>query len=509
MRPPSADEVPVRLPHYRVRGDGLYFLISRRPVAVLDARERAVWDSLDGVARVRDVAARFPDGVGEAALRRFVELGACLPVAADFPAARRRILVIEPHMDDGVLSVGGAMWSRREQCEFTIVTLAGRSNFTSYGYLDREYFRVDEVSELRRAESALAARALGGRHVALDLLEAPLRYHAGDWTLDWYRRHDDAVTGFIQRMSGPGELAEWTAAIRRVLDAAPLDEVWAPIGVGPHTDHELTRNAFLAVLAQDPELPRRRAVRLYQEVPYAAQFPAFTAAIVAGLERSGAVLERESVDVAGAFPDKLRLVSLFGSQFKLAAMQPRIETAARNAAGPAGGMAEVLYRVTAPPRRLDPLELSVDGPGVRRLAPRLRRWAERNRAARRVHLFLRIASGRWAEDSVVLLEAFPAARLSVWVSERARAEALETPSPRIEVRPVGRGAAAWALALLASGLRGPVPTLLVASPDRVREMRGLSALLPLCDRVVVPGMNHLALALRPPAVAGHGPGPVR
>jgi LmbE family N-acetylglucosaminyl deacetylase len=504
-----ADAIPVRLPHYQVRDGGLYFLISRRSVAVLDDREREVWESLDGVVRVRDVAARFPAGAGAEALSRFVELGACLPVVADFPAGRRKVLVIEPHMDDGVLSLGGTMWSRRDRCEFTTVTLAGRSNFTSYGYLDREYFRVDEVSGLRRAESALMARAIGGRHVALDLPEAPLRYHPGDWTLDWFRRHRDAVSGFIGHTSGPEELATWTGAIRRVLAEEPADEVWAPIGVGPHADHELTRNAFLSVLAEDPGLLRRREVRLYQEVPYAAQFPAFTAAIVEGLERSGAALELETVPVTEVFPDKLRLISLFGSQFKLAALQPRIEAAARAAAGPAGGMAEVLYRVTAAPERLSPLDLFVDAAGVRRLARRLGPWVDRHRTARRLHLFLRIASGRWAEDVQLLLDAFPAARLTVWASERARAEVLETPSPRVEVRPIGQGAAAWAMSLLGAGLRGPVPTLLIASPDREREAARLSALLPWCDPLVVPSMNHLALALRPPAAAVRGPGPVR
>ena len=186
---------------------------------------------------------------------------------ADSGKLKGSIKVTVTQGEDGALSVGGTMWSRRERCDFTIVTLAGRSNFTSYGYLDREYFRVDEVSALRRAESALLARAIGGRHVALDLPEGPLRYRQGDWTLDWYRRHRDAVSGFIGHTSGPGELAEWAAAIRRVLAETSADEVWAPIGVGPHTDHELTRNAFLALLVEDPDLVRRLVTGMKRFVP--------------------------------------------------------------------------------------------------------------------------------------------------------------------------------------------------------------------------------------------------
>jgi len=496
MNPLPADSIPLRLPHYRLRDGGLYFLISRRPMAVLNAHEQEVWESLDGSIRVRDVADRFPAGAGEAALRRFVELGVCLPVAANFPEGRRRVVVIEPHMDDGALSLGGTMWSRRSQCEFTIVTLAGRNNFTSYYYLERDYFDVDEVSALRRAESALVARAIGGRHVALDLPEAPLRYRAGNWTVDWYRRHRASVSAFISHTSGSEELRAWTEALRQALRELPADEVWMPIGVGPHTDHELTRNACLTILAEDPELLSRCTVRLYQEVPYAARFPRFTAAIVEELTRSGARLELERVPVTEAFPDKLRLISYFGSQFKLEVLRPDIEASARAAAGDGGGMAEILYRVVVPPKRLDFLALFVGAPEVRRLAQELGPWIERHRHARRIRVFIRPPAGRWVEDMQLLLDAFPAARFAVRASKAALAEATEVRSPRIEVSPIDQGVAAWVLGVLGANLQGPAPTLMITFADRTREGRRLSRLLPLSDTLVVPSMNHLALALR-------------
>jgi LmbE family N-acetylglucosaminyl deacetylase len=495
MNPLPVDSIPVRLPHYRLEEDGLYFLVSRRPAALLDAQEREVWQALDGATRVRDLAARFPASA-EPALRRLLELGACALVEDRFPAGRRRILVLEPHMDDAVLSVGGLLWARRAECEFTIVTIAGRSNFTSYYNLERDYLDVDVVSALRCAESRLLARAVGGRHVAVDLPEAPLRYRPGPWTLDWFRRHHGSVSAFIGHMSGPEELREWTAVIRKALRDHPADEVWAPIGVGPHTDHELARNAFLTILREEPGLLSRCVVRLYQEVPYAAQFPRFTAALVEELTRSGARLELETVPVSEAFADKLRLISLFGSQFKLAALRPGIEAAARAAAGDGGGMAELLYRVTAPPERLDPLALHVGAAEVRRLAEQLGPWIERHRLARRVRLFLRPPAGRWAEDMQLLLEALPAATFAVRASAEALAEATEARIPRVEVRSIGRGAAAWALAMLRADLEGPAPTLMVAFQDRMREARRLGRLLPLSDTLVVPSMNHLALALR-------------
>ena len=101
-----------------------------------------------------------------------------------------------------------------------------------------------------------------------------------------------------------------------------------------------------------------------------------------------------------------------------------------------------------------------------------------------------------------LRDPLPAPTFPACVSAGARAEVLDSPSPRVEVRRIGHGAAAWALTLLGAGLRGPVPTLLIASPDRMGEARRLGKLLPLCDCLVVPSMNHLALALR--SLGGEG-----
>ena len=501
MRPLAGDLVPYALPHYRLRQDELYFLISRRPVARLTAEEQEIWKALDGRARVQDLVARHPASA-EPALRRFLELGACLLVEERFPAGRRRVLVIEPHMDDAALSLGGVLWSRRAECEFIIVSLAGRSNFTSYYNLERDYFDVEEVSALRRAESELFARAVGGRHVALDLAEAPLRYRAGRWTVDWFRRHHGSIDAFIGRTSGPEELGTWTGRVRQLLRDLPAEEVWAPLGVGPHTDHELVRNAFLTILLEDPDLVRRCEVRLYQEVPYAAQFPHFTSAIVGELSCSGARLELETVPVTSVFPDKLRLIALFGSQFKLEVLLPGIEAAARAAGGGDGVLAEVFYRIAAPPKRLDFLALSVGAAEVRQLAMDLGPWIQRHRRARRIRLFLRPPAGRWAEDVRLLQDTFPEARFVVRASREALAEATEVRSPRVEVRPIGRGAAAWVAGMLSADLEGPAPTLIFAFADRMREARRLSALLPGSDTLVVPGMNHLVLAMR--LLAGGG-----
>src|SRR5262245_33356096 len=134
----------LRRPHFQQVGDELFFLISRRPHARLSAAELAVWSLLDGAPSVDDLRSRCPEEA-DRALRRFAKLGLCEIAPTSYPEGRRRVLVFEPHNDDAVLSVGGTMWLRRYDCEFIIVTVGSRSNFTSYYYLDRDYFSVDQI----------------------------------------------------------------------------------------------------------------------------------------------------------------------------------------------------------------------------------------------------------------------------------------------------------------------------------------------------------------------------
>src|SRR5262245_19003130 len=196
----SSESVVLRRPHFRLAGEELFFLISRRPLARLLPDEARVWEALGAEeVAVQDLRAKFGERSADAAISRFVELGACDLAAAQFRKGRRRVLVIEPHSDDAILSVGGTMWQRRNVCDFTVATIASRSNFTSYFFLNRDFFSIAEVSALRAEEGALAARLLGGKYIAVGQAEATLRYRDGDWSLDWFREHELSVRTSIER----------------------------------------------------------------------------------------------------------------------------------------------------------------------------------------------------------------------------------------------------------------------------------------------------------------------
>ena len=490
----------IRRPHFHLVGNDLFFLISRRAHGQLSTAEAGLWSALEAAPQMGELRRQFP-GEADAAIARFIELGVCEPTDPRPPSGRRRIIVFEPHSDDAALSLGGIMWMRRHDCEFVVVTIAGRSNCTSYYHLDREFFDVDEITSLRHAESMLFAGLLGARYQALDQSDAPLRYHAGNWSLDWFRRHRSSIGAFVVHHSSERELLAWTDAVKAVLRDADADEVWIPLG-SPHTDHELARNACLAALLEGPAAVATRTVRLYEEVPYTVWFPEYAASVVNSLTSLGAALSPEAVPISDAFTDKLRHLSVFGSQFTVSAMRADVEKGARQAAG-GQGMAERLWRLDRPPHTLSPLAISADETAAvdaRRIAP----WVGRQRQAARLRLLLLAPAGRWREDMELLFGFFPAARFDVYASTAALAEVESFASPRIRVYPVAAGWAGWAPLALRMPLMRPMPTLFIAGDRRLQAAQRAARLWAMSDTLVLPSMDRLVRTLRQLGPSGAG-----
>jgi LmbE family N-acetylglucosaminyl deacetylase len=478
----SDDLIPTRKAHFHAKAGALYFLISRNPYAPLGGPEKAIWEAIDGRTSIGDLRKRFADL--DNVLNRFASLGACeLPPVA-FPSRRRRVLVIEPHMDDAVLSVGGTMWLRRNECEFTVLSLAGLGNFTTYYMGERDFFDIAEVTALRKAESALCLKHIGGHHTTLDLLEAPLRYRNARWTLDWFRQHRDAMWTFVARSPGSGELDEWTAALARFFRTLETEEIWMPLGVGDHADHQLARDACLQILTQ-PELIKVCKVRFYEDLPYTANWLGHADRIVAALRNAGARVERERVDISEAMTKKLHLLSIFASQFKMDYIKPVIEKSA----------GEVLYEIVTPPcKTVDPVSCYVDGGQAFEMARRIAPWMHRHKSASLVRLFVLTPFGRWAHDMRLLLDLFPEARIEVFMARRHTVETEALSSPRIQIRPIDRGQ--WYSAAGRLLLSRPSPLVIVASPGKERHARWLSAGCVASHPVVAPSLNVFALALR-------------
>ena len=341
--PPADMLVPVKRPHFRIEDNELFFLISRRPSARLDDADVELWERIDGSQKVASFKKWIRDA--EERIMRLWQNGAIELVRADFPRQRRRVLVIEPHMDDAALSLGGWMLKHAGECEFTVVSFVGVSNFTSFQKIGREYYDTAEISKLRRCESEVAMRLVGGRHRCLEFRDCPLRMKPAGWSADWYRQHRRTVAAYINHSPSEQDRRQWVDRIKEVIEEEGAEEIWFPLGIGTSTDHQLTREASLTALAELDVLGRGVKVVAYEDVPYSSKYPRHGTAIVETLEKEGAALSRKVEDVTKVFSEKLRMIAVFGSQFKPQYMNSRVRASAELAATGAGGLGEVHYEI--------------------------------------------------------------------------------------------------------------------------------------------------------------------
>ena len=334
-----------RLPHFARRGAEVFFLASRRPRLRLDDHDGPLFDSIDGRA-----LASLDDGE-RAKVEGWREAGLVVLVPA--PAAGRggHVVVVEPHMDDAALSLGGVLLTKRAHQEITVVTVVARSTFTSYTVQGRPFGDVDVVSRLRAAEAAIAAETVGASHRVVGVDDALLRF------LRAHGLGDDASLAAIEPAARawmrfgptPREVTDLADALERILRERPATELWFPLAVGDHVDHVRTRDACLAVVRRAPNLAD--SVHLYTDLPYASRHPEQADRIASALG-----LEREIVDITDVFEEKLSLVNVYASQGKASFINPRLARVAEAAAASSGRRAETTYRLAhhrfpSPPAR--------------------------------------------------------------------------------------------------------------------------------------------------------------
>ncbi len=490
-----SDAVVIRRPHFVLRGDALFFLISQRPFAVLSQAEQLLWNALEKEESVGVLQARLGESADEG-IRRLLTLEVAEMVLPVPPGKRRRVMVIEPHMDDAALSVGGVMLQRRAECEFLIVTIATRSIATSYRGIDRDFFDIQTVSDLRKAESQLVARLLWGRHIPLGLTEASLRYHPQNWTLDWFRRHKDAIYMYLEHSAGRDELERWTSTLAKAIADFEPQEIWMPLGVGMHVDHQLTRHACLNVLRANPKIVEQCVCRFFQDVPYAGDHRAHTPALVQALRGIGATLEEERMDITAVMPEKRHLLSIYASQWKTEIIQRRVEACAKALGGPPESYSELWYRLAAAPTEsIDMLATSAVKESVYRVARDVAPWLRRNRSAPAIGILLAVPMGHWAQDMQFLLDFFPGAQFEVHMRAPFAGQAETLISPRVSVR-VAESRWRWVGGALTAILARRLPLVIIPGRKKEKHGRWLARLGLLSDPVVAPTMNDFILALQ-------------
>jgi LmbE family N-acetylglucosaminyl deacetylase len=239
---------------------------------------------------------------------------------------------VSPHPDDVALSCGGLIASLRARGEdVTIVTVHGGAGsepeLTPYqtealGFDDgRPVPTPEEAMGFRRAEDEAFGRFVDATMVQLLRPDGVFRGYTDDDMLGATPLPDDEP---------PVE------PLRQALAAAEPERLYLPLAIGGHVDHQQTRRAGIALVAE-PGSPYRSRTWFFEDFPYAFnheferldQLPADALAELPGtlwpeyfdvtdwLERKIAAVESYESQLAKLFDSRERMVEMFTSRAEL------------------------------------------------------------------------------------------------------------------------------------------------------------------------------------------------
>ena len=480
--------VPQVRPHIRRRDLNLYFMISTRPLLELSREDVPLFDSIDGRRTLAELEKTCP-GASDRLLRwheaAIVEL--IPPIAS--PSAPH-LVVIEPHMDDAALSTGGSLLHRRGRCRITILSVVKWSNFTSYLLLKRNYLDVSEISTLRQQESVLVARMLGAEHRCLNWNDAPLRFYPSErWSPATVEEFNKAPQDFAKGFPNPNEVSLLAEQLTQELTTLRPDELWIPMGLGDHLDHRTTRSACLRALVNARERFLNVPVLMYEDIPYSKE-PSHAALIRTTLASCGTRLVRMTEDITDVFEAKLRLSSIYASQFKPSYLEPMLGGFARSGGESEGKLAEVFHSLEG--ERCLPLEsgLSRDRASLAVLGAGLRSLLQKRIKCRRLRV-MALPTGHlrdWKTDSEFLVSTFPNADLCVYAPANMAWQAQDGGNDKLRVELVYGGWTGWLKVIWHELFRFGTPTVVMwrGAYSATPPMRTLKKLINVFIKLLLP-----------------------
>lgn len=178
-----------------------------------------------------------------------------------------KAVLLSPHLDDAIMCAGG--WAgaiASEMAGITVTTIfAGMPPIRLLSPAARDFHQDcglgDNAVLERRAEDMAAAALVGAETIWFDMPDAIYRLADG---VPAYPSHDDLFGSPV-----PEDDALCTTAARLLAKEFPaLDVLLAPLSVGGHVDHVLTRRIAEIFAAT---LPESCVVGYYEESLYTAQ----------------------------------------------------------------------------------------------------------------------------------------------------------------------------------------------------------------------------------------------
>ena len=175
-------------------------------------------------------------------------------------------LYLSPHIDDVSLSCGGAIYQQRRAGETVLVAtvFAAQPKFKTFSayadWMHGIWGNPGEVVATRLAEDQASMTVLGCEARYLPFSDCIYR---GDPQAGvWYYTSNEALFGDIHPDDLP--LADQIiVAVNELIAEPDKTVIYAPLAVGHHVDHQLTRQAARQLMAQGYH------VTFYEDYPYA------------------------------------------------------------------------------------------------------------------------------------------------------------------------------------------------------------------------------------------------
>jgi len=171
-------------------------------------------------------------------------------------------IFLSPHLDDVVFSCGGFVWDLThsgQKVEIWTICAADPppGNFSSLAAsLHKDWGLADNAYQYRRREDQSACRILGADPNYLTFLDCIYRQSSGGV---FYYDSEEAIFGGLDPLED-GLIDQLAAELESTLPGNA--RVVAPLGIGNHVDHQLTRKAANRL---------RRPTIYYADYPYARE----------------------------------------------------------------------------------------------------------------------------------------------------------------------------------------------------------------------------------------------
>ena len=227
-----------------------------------------------------------------------------------------RHIYISPHLDDAVLSCGGAIARQTEAGETVLVVtlFAGDPDLTCLSPLAQDlhasWGNPPAPYATRRAEDRAAMHHLGAIFLHLGFREAIYRFDAGIDPL-----YLDEESLFDRPHPGDAPLvARLEAALRPLVCGLDPTIVYAPLAVGQHVDHQLVTQAASRLLSPPETAP---SLWYYEDFPYATGLIPrhMPDSVEAALDRHNKG-DWQSEDVAIDLAPKVEAIACYHSQMQ-------------------------------------------------------------------------------------------------------------------------------------------------------------------------------------------------